>query len=192
MADRVTEVTVAKAEVIRPYLEKTMKELLGVDELVVWDDGVIPLRSGSAGVYVRLAEPNNRPLVHVYSPLLGGVPQTPGLLQKLNQINATAYQARVFWVEDQVVVAVDLLAEALDKEELKAAVDLVSGFADRWDTELRAGFGGQTTFEEATPGPPDGVPELPPPPGSASAEDPPAPLGATGDEPDDGAARGYL
>src|SRR5829696_4366308 len=112
----------AKAEVIRPYLEKLMKELLNAESLVIWDDGTIPIRAGSAGVYVKLDEPNDRPLVHVYSPMLRGVANTPALLERLNGINATSYQARVFWLEEQVIVAIDLLAEALDKEELSGAV----------------------------------------------------------------------
>jgi hypothetical protein len=173
----------AKAEVIRPHLEKLMKELLGVESLVIWDDGTIPIRAGSAGVYVKLDEPNDRPLIHVYSPMLRGVASTPALLEQLNGINATSYQARVFWVAEQVIVAIDLLAEALDKEELSAAVDLVSGFADHWDTELRAAFGGDIAFEDATAEPPEDVPSLPPPPGGAEAADEtPAKVSASEDD----------
>jgi hypothetical protein len=181
----------AKAEVIRPYLEKLMKELLGVESLIVWDDGTIPIRAGSAGVYVRLAEVNDRPLVHISSPLLRGVPSTPALLDRLNAINSTSYQARVFWLEEQVIVAVDLLAEALDKEELSVAVDLVSGFADHWDTELRAAFGGETAFEEATAEPPEGVPTLPPPPGGSTPDEEP-PIAAAADDPGTDMQEGYL
>jgi hypothetical protein len=183
----------AKAEVIRPYLEKLMKELLGVESLVIWDDGTIPIRSGSAGVYVKLDEPNDRPLVHVYSPMLRGVANTPALLERLNGINATSYQARVFWVEEQVIVAVDLLAEALDKEELSGAVDLVSGFADHWDTELRAAFGGDIQFEDATPDPPQDVPSLPPPPGTSETGETPAKVSASEDDAGgEGMQEGYL
>ena len=153
-----------KADVIRPYVEKTLKELLGVEELLVWDDGTIPIRVGSAGVYVKLAQPNDRPLLHVYSPMLRGIERTPSLLEKLNEINAGTFSARVFWADQQVLVAVDLLAETLDKEEVQMAVDLVSGFADHWDTELRAAFGGEMQFEDAKPDAPDDAPALPPPP----------------------------
>ena len=183
----------AKAEVIRPYLEKTMKDLLGVEDLVVWDDGTIPIRAGSAGVYVKLAEPSDRPLVHVYSPLLRNIPSSPQLLGKLNEINASSFQARVFWAGDQVLVAIDLLAEALDREELQWAVDLVSGFADHWDTELRSLFGGETAFDDAQPRPPEGVPSLPPPPepvadGSTTA----SAIDGKGDGADRDRAEGYL
>ena len=184
----------AKAEVIRPYLEKLMKDLLRAESLIVWDDGTIPFRAGSAGVYVKLAEVNDRPLVHIYSPLLRGVSSTPSLLERLNQINANSYQARVFWLEEQVIVAIDLLAEALDKEELAAAVDLVSGFADHWDTELRGAFGGDVAFDDATPEPPADAPVLPPPPGGSVTSEPPS--GASASEEDDersaGMEKGYL
>jgi type III secretion system-like peptide-binding chaperone len=180
----------AKPEVIRPYLEKLMKELLGVESLIVWDDGTIPIRAGSAGVYVRLTEVNDRALVHVYSPLLRGVAQTPALLDRLNEINASSYQARVFWIEEQVIAAIDLLAEALDKEELKVALELISGFADLWDTELRAAFGGQTAFDDATPEPPEGAPTLPPPPGGATTDE--HVVAAAGEDDDEPEARGGM
>ena len=175
----------AKAEVIQPYLEKLMKELLDVESLIVWDDGTIPVHSGSAGIYIRLIERDDRPLVHISSPLLGGVPSTPALLERLNEINAASVQARVFWTGDQVIAALDLLAEALDREELSVAVDLISGFADHWDTELRAAFGGETSFEEAKPDPPEGAPTLPPPPTGETASSVRA-------SDDDGMDKGYL
>ena len=181
----------ARAEVIRPYLEKTMRELLGVEELVVWNDGTIPIRAGSAGVYVKLVEPHDRPVVQVSSPLLRGVPSSPGLLEKLNEINANSFQSRVFWLGEDVIVVIDLLAETLDREELQWAVDLISGFADHWDTELRAGFGGEVAFEEAAAPPPEGVPELPPPP-SGSAPEPVSNAAAEDDDGDADRSLGYL
>ena len=166
-----------RADVLQPYVEKLMKELLGVEDLIVGPDGTIPIRVGSAGVYVRLAKPGDRPLLHVYSPMLRGVTPTPELYERLNVINASTFSARVFWVEQEVVVAVDLIAEALDREELQAAVDLVSGFADRWDTELKGAFGGETQFEDLKPDPPADAAVLPPPPpgtGPEGSETPPA------------------
>jgi T3SS (YopN, CesT) and YbjN peptide-binding chaperone 1 len=172
--------------VIRPYVEKVMKELLGLEELVVWDDGTIPIRVGSAGVYVRLAEPGETALLHVYSPLLRNVPKTPELLERLNELNASTFQARAFWLADQVMVAVDLLAATLDKDEVRAAVDLVSSLADRWDSELRERFGGETVFDEpqeTNEASEAGI--LPAPPTST-----PPPVAGT-DE-DDAPTRGYL
>jgi Putative bacterial sensory transduction regulator len=171
-----------KADVIRPYVEKVMKELLGIDELLVWDDGTIPVRVGSAGVYVRLAEPGDEALLHVYSPLLRNVSKTPELLERLNELNASTFQARAFWLADQVVVAVDLLAETLDKDEVRAAVDLVSSLADRWDTELQGRFGGETVFaqDEEDPNQANDAGVLPPPPPTTAPDtdaddgDPPA------------------
>lgn len=167
-----------KPDVVRPYVEKLMQELLGVPELLVWDDGTIPVRVGSAGVYVRVARPKEQAIVHVYSPMLRGVQRTPQLLERLNEINATSFFARTFWADEQVFVAVDLVADALDKEELQVALDVVSGFADHWDTQLKGAFGGETAFEDLKPELPEGAPELPPPPGepkpSRDAKDPTA------------------
>jgi hypothetical protein len=177
---------VTKAEVIRPFLEKVMKDVLGVDDLLVWDDGTIPVRVGSAGVYLNLAQAGERAILHVYSPVLRDVAKTPALLERLNEINASSFTARAFWAGDQVLVAVDLLADALDPEEVRNAFDLVSAFADRYDGELKATFGGQTAF--ADDGEPANTPttapiDLPAPP--------PGTIVAKADE-DDGASQGYL
>ena len=176
-----------KADVVRPYVEKTVKEILNVEELIVAPDGTIPIRSGSAGVYVRILDAGERAIVHVYSPLVRQVPKTPQLLEKLNEMNANTTFARTFWANDEVVVTVDLLADSLDKEELRGAIDLASGFADYWDTELSATFGGKVAFDErpsqhATEGP-----SLPPPPGADLPH-----TEAAGGEKDDGPAHGYL
>jgi len=178
----------AKAEVIQPYLEKLMKELLNLESLIVWDDGTIPVHAGSASVWVRLIEPNERPLVQIISRLLRGVPGSPALFERLNELNAGWYQVRVYWADEQVFASIELVGESLDKEELSAAYDLITWFADHWDTELHAAFGGEMSFEEAKSEPPEGAPTLPPPPDGAT------PSGVKASEADggDGMEKGYL
>ena len=164
-----------------------MKDVLGVDDLLVWDDGTIPVRVGSAGVYLNLTQAGERAILHVYSPVLREVAKTPALLERLNEINASTFTARAFWAADQVLVAVDLLADALDPEEVRNAFDVVSAFADRYDGDLRATFGGQTAFvDEGEPAnTPASAVELPaPPPGTVVAK--------ADDGADDGASQGYL
>ncbi len=41
-----------RLEVLRPFVEQTVKEFLGVEELKVLDDGTIPIRAGSSAVNV--------------------------------------------------------------------------------------------------------------------------------------------
>jgi hypothetical protein len=89
---------VTRVEVIRPFVEQTVKEFLGVDELKVMEDGTIPIRAGSSAVNVRLLEgpTGGHPLLRVTSPLLHDVPSSPELLTKLNEMNAAFSFARAF------------------------------------------------------------------------------------------------
>ena len=76
-----------RLEVLRPFVEQTVKEFLGVEELKVLDDGTIPIRAGSSAVNVRLLEglAGGHPLLQVSSPMLRGVKPSPELLEKLTR-----------------------------------------------------------------------------------------------------------
>jgi hypothetical protein len=155
---------VTKAQVIRPFVESALKELLGLEQLQVEADGTIPIRRGSTAVFVRLLD-EEPPTLHVSSPMLQGVSASFALFERLNEINAGMRFARVFFVEDRVIVATELHAETLDKEEIATAVDVVSGAADHFDDLLRSEFGGEVLYkEEPSETPPEGVPPFPPPP----------------------------
>jgi hypothetical protein len=143
---------VTRLEVIRPFVEQTVKEFLGVEELKVMDDGTIPIRAGSTAVNVRLMQTGEEgePLLQVFAPILHGIARTPELLEKLNEMNTNFTSARVFWVNDQVLIAMELQAETLDKQQVGYACGLISFAADHWDDVLKQQFGGEITFNEAT------------------------------------------
>jgi T3SS (YopN, CesT) and YbjN peptide-binding chaperone 1 len=175
---------VTRLEVIRPFVEQTVKEFLGVEELKVMDDGTIPIRSGSSAVNVRLLEgpAGGHPLLRVASPMLRGVAPSPELLAKLNEMNAAFSFARAFVLEDTVFIAMELFAEELTAAQIDYACGLITFAADHWDDELKQAFGGQTFFEGNV------GPDLPePPPGDAIAPE----TDALGDA-EGGGARGYL
>jgi hypothetical protein len=139
----------ARIDVLRPYVEKIVAEYLELEgDLVVDDDGSIPIHRGSARYVVRLLDAQLGPIVQVYSSLLSGVKQSSKLLAKLNEINADIWFGRMFHMEDQVIVAVEMVAETLDKEELAAACDAIGAIADARDTELHDAFGGSMAFAD--------------------------------------------
>jgi hypothetical protein len=159
---------VTRLEVIRPFVEQTVREFLGVEELKVMDDGTIPIRAGSSAVNVRLVEgpTGGHPLLRVASPMLQGVTSSPELLAKLNEMNAAFSFARAFVLEDTVFIAMELFAEELTAAQIEYACGLITFAADHWDDELKQAFGGQTFFES------DGLAKLPdPPPGDGTARD---------------------
>lgn len=157
-----------RLEIIRPFVEQTIREFLGVDELKVMDDGTIPIRSGSAAVNVRLVQPakDQHPLLQVFSPLLSGIETSPELLNKLNEMNAGLSFARAFWASGQVIIAMELLAEELDEAQVAHACSLVTFAADYWDSELQKGFGGSVSIPED-----EGARETPEPDQPGSSED---------------------
>jgi len=138
----------ARLDVIRPYVEKTVAEYIGArpDELLVNQDGSIPIRRGSTAYYVRLLD-GMPPMVQVYSTVLYEVPKSPELLDRLNEINSEAMFARAFWTADQVVVATELVADSIDTKQIENACGVVGTIADHYDNELRTSFGGKTIFD---------------------------------------------
>src|SRR5438093_8143115 len=164
---------VTRLEVIRPFVEQTVKEFLGVDELKVMDDGTIPIRAGSSAVNVRLLEgpAGGHPLLRVASPLLHGVQPTPELMVKLNEMNAAFSFARAFVLEETVFIAMELFAEELTSAQIEYACGLITFAADHWDDELKQAFGGETFFEGNAIAP---LPDLPPAGDRAPQDDPEA------------------
>ena len=142
-----------KAEVFRPYIEKTIKEYLGLDSLVVADNGDIPIRLGSARYIVRLLD-RDPPLVNVYSVLLSEVEEKPEIYKELNTININIVSARVFYIPEEkiIVAATEIPAETADKEDLAHACWAVGTLAEWADTDLQAKFGGTMSFEDDKPG----------------------------------------
>ncbi len=163
-----------RLEVIRPFVEKTVREFLGVEQLEVMDDGTIPIRAGSTAVNVRLMQTRDEgePLLQVFAPILHGVIKTPQLLEKLNEMNTNFLSARTFWVNDQVLIAMELPAETLDKQQVSYACSLISFAADYWDDVLKQQFGGEIAFNEsvAAPDPADAPAPETEPPGSTTPD----------------------
>ena len=140
-----------KADMFRPYVEKTVKEILGVDELIIDKDGDIPVHWGSAMFYVRVLE-GDTPLVRISSPLVRNVKRTCKLLEQVNEINCKSVMATVQWVDDDVLATTELLASSIDKEILKYACNNMGALADTWDNQLKDKFGGELMFpDDGTP-----------------------------------------
>jgi hypothetical protein len=163
---------VTRLEILQPFVEKTVAEYLGIEQVQVWEDGTIPIRSGTTIVNVRLVqgEDQSRAILQVYSPMLREIESSPELLAKLNEVNANLMFVRAFWTDRQVILALELLAETLDRDQVAHAVSLVSLAGNFWDSELNKAFGGSTYFAEEPPA--DGVGEgRPAAPGSDATGD---------------------
>lgn len=147
---------------IRPYVEKLLSEGFGIPDLAPDDDGDYPFRFRSAGYYVRLFN-EKAPTIQLFSIVVRDIKRSPKLLAALNDVNAGAAFARVYWLDQRVVVATELVAETLDAEELGNACTAVGSLADAIGKGIVAEFGGKLLFEED--------PEAPPAPAAANGAD---------------------
>jgi Putative bacterial sensory transduction regulator len=136
-----------RTEVIQPFIEKTLAEWLDATDIRRNDKGEYLFRHGSAEICVRVDE-GPQTLVSIYSVILRKVKKSARLLDALNTINGEIDFARVFWLENAVVLVTELLASTLEAEQVRTACQLVSRLADGLDTQLKKKFGGKTAFAD--------------------------------------------
>ena len=153
-----------RSEVIRPYLEKLLSEMLG-QGVSPDETGAYPIRTGTGGYFVSLDD-SGAPMVRIWTPLALDVRKSAKLLDTLNQLNVAATGARAFWVDGQVVVATEMVAETLHPQDLHLACGAVGEAAERFGPQLAAQFGGRTLFAAPAPA----VEEEPAPPAPEEPE----------------------
>lgn len=130
---------------VRPRLTAVLRAYLALgpdEELIVDEDGDVPIRYESAMYFVRLLE-RDPPLVQVFSHVLRDVPESPELYEAINRINQKVVSARVFWFANNIVAALETPAESLDVEELRHACWAIGSLAAWADTEMQKRFGGR-------------------------------------------------
>ena len=137
-----------KIDIVKPYVEKVLKEYLETETLIVDSDGDVPVRFGSAMYYVRVLD-MDPVLVRVFAPVLRNVKKSAKLFEAINDINASVYGARVFWYDDDVLAVAEMPAETLDPAELSAQCANIGGIADAYDNKLQEEFGGDIFFTDA-------------------------------------------
>jgi len=141
-----------KSDVLRPFLEKTLADLLEVDGKIEPDeDGDYTYRAGSSAVHLRILD-SDPAGIRLWSVLLKQVKPTSKVLRVLNGLNASLKFARVFAAEDAIILVVEVFAAGIDAEILATACTAISALADRLDTKLNAEVGGKKTFSEGEDG----------------------------------------
>jgi hypothetical protein len=130
-------------------VKEVMKEVLGIEEIILDDDGDIPVRCGDVAVYVRVLD--DPPVVRIFSPAVTGLESSAGIHQALNDINAKNAFVKVYSSDDTVIFSAELVAEPAPKEQLAVVFHLVATAAEKWAHELQARYGGRTRFGRALP-----------------------------------------
>jgi hypothetical protein len=134
---------------IRQFVEEIMQDELGPLAMRPDDDGDYPLVRRRTPVYARLLLDHDPAILQVFAVVINGIEGSPELLKELNDLNEHCTFARVFHVDDQVLVEVDLVAETLDPVELNNAVHQVWDVGQRIMPTLSAVFGGEVVPDPA-------------------------------------------
>jgi hypothetical protein len=134
-------------EDLRSKVERTLAQHF--EEPVLRDkDGDIPIRAGSAMVFVRVAA--DAPVVELFSPLLLGASGDALALERINRANRTIRFAKLTWTSGRVMANHEIWCEPFVPELLIGAVGVMMALADEMDDRLRAEIGGRRFFEEET------------------------------------------
>jgi hypothetical protein len=129
-------------ENFRNWLLKQAQEFTKNDDLIPDEDGDIPLDVGSARTYLSA---RGKPLsVDIYSILLSKVDQSHELLEVINRRNCDASFAKIKYLSEsrEVVLHHEIMAEALNSNNLASHSAIIAQLADALDSELQRDFGG--------------------------------------------------
>lgn len=146
---------------VRAYVESLLERLIGAQQVVPDADGDYPVRYRDARYYVRVVGQVDS-VVQVFSVAVAGVPATAGLLRELNTINSQITFARVFWVQDQVLVESEMVGEGVEPADFDNACRAVATITDHYASALAAKFGGTTAFADEKTTPPTALAPEPP------------------------------
>jgi len=125
----------------------------GITELTFDGDGDIPLRHGSAMIFVRVHE--QPPMIELFSPVLRDVTHEAGLVEALNELNSRTRFVSFSAIGGGVVASHELFAQPFVPDHLGHALAVLSRTADEADDELQARFGGEVFFaDDGTSKPP--------------------------------------
>lgn len=137
-----------QTEWLAAYVEKCLRESWGDDAAFLrCHDDVTVFRLGTAACQVRV-EIGDPVMVRVLAQAVVGVRLTAKLLREINEINARARIANLWWHDDDVIVECSLFAESVDADTLGQACRSVADVAND------IGVGMAAMFDGATPYPP--------------------------------------
>lgn len=121
--------------------------------LIKDDDGDIPVRAGSALVFVRVK--SNLPVVEIFAPLVKNITNRTRAAEVLSDLNRDKLFAKFFLNDDYVIARITIPAAPFVPEQLRDMLAHMSRIADQIDEELTERLGGQLPFFQTEPEPND-------------------------------------
>jgi hypothetical protein len=124
---------------LRDAAATTLRILLKTDDLVVDDDGDVPLSWGNATIYVRILE--DVPVVRCISVAATDVTPSTALRDAVNELNRAHPLVRAHWTDDAVILTADVYASPFVPDHLVNVLHTLAEIADETSDELSARFG---------------------------------------------------
>jgi hypothetical protein len=140
------------AERIRSLLLDLVRRVTGNKDLGLDSEGDIPIRYGSGIVLIRVF--GNPPIVRVFSPILGRITATDGVVEALNKLNRESTFVKWLLVNDTIIAVVELFGRPFTPDHVLSACSVLGRAADERDEALQREFGGKTFFGEYEPAKP--------------------------------------
>lgn len=147
--------TPSTPEELRAQVEGALLPVLTGGEVLYDDDGDIPIRFGSAQVFVRAGE--EAPVVRVFAIVLTDLSMSSSLSEAINELNQRYLYGKFFWDGHSVVMAIDVPCAPFVGSHLLHAIGTVGEVADELDEELQEQFGGRTFYGVRAPEPDEGL-----------------------------------
>ena len=136
-----------RPDVVFAYVRDLLERMTGIRPEQD-SDGDLPVELEGAQFFVRVVGEHD-PWVQVFAIALADVPSSPGLLERLNEINSQLRFARTFHVAGQVLIETEIWADDVNPANFIHACKNIAGAADAYGERLQGDFGGRLRFEES-------------------------------------------
>ena len=130
----------------RSHVKELLRTAFGFEQVLVDEDGDVPMPCGTAIVYASVVGKGR--LVRVWSRAVSGVQPTKAVLREVNDANVHAGVARVYAQHHSVWVEGHFPVEGLRAKDLEQLCREVGDLADHLGQLLAAVHGGTVTFPE--------------------------------------------
>ena len=111
-------------------------------------DGDLPVHFHGALFFVRIVGAPN-PWIQVFSVAVADIPESPGLMARLNEINGYIHFARAFHVRSQVIIEAEIWADDVAPANFLFACQNIASATDTFGPIIQKSFGGRLLFEES-------------------------------------------
>lgn len=119
-------------ELLIPWVEKVLMEILETDHVHTDDDGDYPIGLENTVAYVRVdQDPAKNVRVQICAPILRDVVPNPELFEKLNDINLNLAYFRFRWRRGVVDANTELVGEAFRTEEARIVLEALDAYAEQ-------------------------------------------------------------